>query len=358
MAYITETELRRKLRKAAMTGGGSSVSAVRNGDTWEYSNEVLYLAYATTISNDTNGVIVNQSDATGFQYEAFSSTGTLLPWRGYLFSKSLYASGDPTDYIWEDISGDISGTSTLERYYSTYFGLLSEMGDPDYPGTTSGGTTVPWTSIAVTSAIPDTAFYLAERYTINGTKSSWNVYAIATEENGFGLISYEITGRNAPSLNTTTWDDDVIDAVEAFTGRNYTTVKEIGYGTAVAIQYDDVKQKGIYFKNSSSVGEWKSPDTFIDGDLVVDGTINTDKIAANAIDADKINVSNLSAISADMGTITAGSMSIGSGKFSVASSGTVTIKNASTGARLEITNNVITVYDTNGNVRVKIGDLT
>jgi len=50
-------------------------------------------------------------------------------------------------------------------------------------------------------------------------------------------------------------------------------------------------------------------------------------------------------------------MNIGSGKFSVDSSGNVTIKNAVTGNRLEIKNDVIKVYDAAGTVRVQIGQL-
>lgn len=46
------------------------------------------------------------------------------------------------------------------------------------------------------------------------------------------------------------------------------------------------------------------------------------------------------------------------GKFTVASDGTVSIKSASSGARLEIYNNVIKVYDSAGTLRVKLGDLS
>ena len=70
-----------------------------------------------------------------------------------------------------------------------------------------------------------------------------------------------------------------------------------------------------------------------------------------------INVPNLSSINANLGAITAGSLNIGSGKFSVASNGDVTIKNATTGNRLEIKNDVIKVYDAVGTVRVQIGQL-
>jgi hypothetical protein len=70
-----------------------------------------------------------------------------------------------------------------------------------------------------------------------------------------------------------------------------------------------------------------------------------------------IDIPAISDISTNLGDITGGSMNIGSGKFSVDSSGNVTIKNAVTGNRLEIKNDVIKVYDAAGTVRVQIGQL-
>lgn len=47
---------------------------------------------------------------------------------------------------------------------------------------------------------------------------------------------------------------------------------------------------------------------YIDGELIVDGTITTDQLAANSVEANQINVGTLSAISANMGAITAGTI--------------------------------------------------
>ena len=54
---------------------------------------------------------------------------------------------------------------------------------------------------------------------------------------------------------------------------------------------------------------WSAITNFISGDLIVDGSVKAQAIAANAVTADKVNVTDLAAISADMGTITAGSIS-------------------------------------------------
>jgi len=175
----------------------------------------------------------------------------------------------------------------MERYYSTHSGLLVDMGNPDYPGTRPDGTDVPWISITTSSPIPDTAFFLAERYTINSVTSAWNVYAVATEELGFGLIPYTITGRNKPALNSTQWNDDAIVAVSAYTGQAYSTIKELGYGTTVVITYDDGKLYGM-LKKVGGVATWVAPINYIDGALLVDTSIIEDKIADNAITVNKI----------------------------------------------------------------------
>jgi hypothetical protein len=148
------------------------------------------------------------------------------------------------------------------------------------------------------------------------------------------------------------------------------------------------------------------------GMTIIDG----DKITTGSITADKLSVANLSAISANMGNLTsgtitldnaghikggqtgyntgsgffmgysgttykfsigngttgmtwdgtelvikgqftAGSISLGAG-FNVDNNGAIQIKSGSSGARLEIYNNVIKVFDASNVLRVKIGDLS
>jgi len=112
------------------------------------------------------------------------------------------------------------------------------------------------------------------------------------------------------------------------------------------------------------------------GELIVDGAITANKIAANAVTADsiaasaiiaskiatgavtagKISVANLAAISANLGAITAGSLNINN-NFIVTSTGQTTIRSGTSGERLVITNNRIDVYDASGTLRVRMGQL-
>ena len=74
----------------------------------------------------------------------------------------------------------------------------------------------------------------------------------------------------------------------------------------------------------------------IDGDTIINAAASTaivNAIQANSIDASKLNVSTLSAITATIGTL----------------------RTATTGARTEIKDNLIEVYDSNDTLRVRLG---
>jgi hypothetical protein len=414
MAKISETELQRRLKELRAKVNAPGPTAAKVGSTWEYTEPVLYLAYASALSGlSSAGTIANQSDATDFGMSPFNATGTLHQYRGYLFSKSMYASGDATDYIWEDVTA-VSTTVIYTRQYSTDAKLQSYMGDPSNPGTG-----VTWTAIATGSAVPSSAFWAAEQYTFNGVTSSWVLFPVKSKEVGTPLASFSISGRSSlPALTSTQWASDTLLAMSAHTNESYSSVKEFGYGTAVVIDYPPTlgKQYGLYIKNAQacSVGAgthltesacttaggtwtegndgWIAPTSFVDGALLVDGTINADKIMANTITGGKINsattitagtgnnVGALSGITAycTNAAHTTESTCIAAGArwadyriyaghadptlapFRVKQDGTVIIEKSTTTGKLVIEGDVIKVYTTSGGVdtlRVKLGNL-
>lgn len=71
----------------------------------------------------------------------------------------------------------------------------------------------------------------------------------------------------------------------------------------------------------------------ISGDKIQAGSIDADKIQAGSISGDKLNVNSLSSISANIGTL----------------------RTATTGARTEIRDNLIEIYDENNILRVRMG---
>jgi hypothetical protein len=205
-----------------------------------------------------------------------------------------------SDYTWKKIEGD---TPTYTRYYSDYPGLYSEMGDPDTPGTG-----VTWTLF--TGSAPSTAYWVAEQFTTGSTTSDWAIFPVQAKDGGIPFVTYTITGRNMPTLGDSTWIDDAVEAVENFTGRPYTNQKEFGYGTTVVITYDDGKLYGRYTRNSSGADTWVAPASFIDGNLIVDGSIAAEQIDANAINTTHLVVSGTNAIDASaVGADPAGSAS-------------------------------------------------
>ena len=98
----------------------------------------------------------------------------------------------------------------------------------------------------------------------------------------------------------------------------------------VVVVRTDTNAQEAYKHNGTS---FAVVNNYIDGDLIVDGTISTDQIATNAVTANEILVTNLAAISANMGSITSGSLDIGSGTFTVDTSGNMVATSATiTGA--------------------------
>lgn len=89
------------------------------------------------------------------------------------------------------------------------------------------------------------------------------------------------------------------------------------------------------------------------GDYVAN-SITTAAMQAGAVTATIISVDELSAISTNLGTIYGGEMNINN-RFIVAADGTVTIRNAASGARLVITNTLLQVYDASNVLRVRLG---
>ncbi len=173
MANMTETELRRRLKKLESEPTASTALVSKVGDQYEYDKNFIYIAYASALANLSSGSITNQSDATDFQFTPYTKTGTLMPFRGYFINKSIYQSGDPTDYTWESTSGSAGYTST-ERAYTTSTGLQNTLGNPTKPGSGVG-----WTTLTTGTAIPATATYYARRFTLTTTDgavtSAWDI---------------------------------------------------------------------------------------------------------------------------------------------------------------------------------------
>ena len=242
MAKISETELRRKLKKLEVDSSGGGASIEKVGDQYEYDKTVIYLAYASALSNLSSGTIPSQSDATDFQFSPYNDSGVLLAYRGYFINRSIYQSGDPTDYTWESTSG-ASGFTSSERYYTTSTGLLNTLGNPTKPGTD-----IIWTVITAGTAVPGTAVYLAERFTLTTTAgavtSNWDITPVGkhvdtsvVSADGIKAVNMDLDGTlnvtaNSGAIRWGKDDGEDVDNTGLFVGRDSSGNPRMVFGNA------------------------------------------------------------------------------------------------------------------------------
>ena len=197
MAEISQTELQKRLRKLETAATDTSDTVILDNDQYLLAESVVYIAYASALSNLANSKIPNQSDATDFQYSPYNANGVLLAFRGFFSSKSVYQSGDATDYTWESTSG-LSGFTSSERFQTASTGLLSVLGNPTNPG---NGVT--WTVINAGSAVPSSAAWVAERFTVGGVTSGWTIEAVGAYVNSSILVDDSVTYAKIQNVTAT-----------------------------------------------------------------------------------------------------------------------------------------------------------
>ena len=316
MSRISETELQRRLRALEKRPEGSENNFVSNedptdgsfsegdrhynattqnlwifsGGAWGLDPTTLHVAYASNVV----GAVIED-----FTFIPYDNRGFLHPWRGFWWGQGT-PSGTATDYIWFETS-TVASDPNIERKYTEFVGTNSTVGTPSEPGPG-----VEWLDVPSTS----TATWEAERFNVDDIWTSWVVYPLTSASKAIPFISYTITGRNAPILDSDQWVVDAIAAATFVTGASYTNQKELGYGTTIAIQYDDIKLSG-QFTSVGGTDTWTAPQELIDGDLVVDGTIVGDKMQANTITANQIAALAITTDELSAEAVTAGKVAAG-----------------------------------------------
>lgn len=316
MAVISETELQRRLRvlerkslvrdsalsdkdpeNANHAEGDTHYNTVtgnlwvfRNG-TWSIAPDVLHIRYADTVTNiGTDNKAASQADVTGFSAQAFDAAGVQKAFRGLWWGGDV-ASTSSTAYEWFNVA---TATATLmERYWANSSAMLVDVGNPDKPGAN-----VAWTSLAAGASIPAASFWIAERFKAGGVWTPWQIYPTQADNNGIPFIKYSKTGSAAPTLGDSAWISDVVEAATAQTGLTFSNQKELGYGTVVVIDYASSVTISGQFKRQSGTDVWVAPSKFIDGNVIVDGSLTAAHLQANTIDASLIKVTGTNAVTA------------------------------------------------------------
>ena len=272
MANISETELRIRLRKLESYHDSTGALVKRVGDQYEYTDDYIYLAYASALSNLSAGKITSQQDATDFQFSPYNTAGVLMAYRGFFINRSIYQSGDPTDYTWESTSGQ-SGYTSSERYYTTSTGLVEALGNPIEPG--SG---VTWTIVASGTAMHADAVWVAERYTVAGVASSWVVYPVDAYISSGQLVDASVIAAKIAD-NAVTTAKILNDAIDADKIADDAV-------TRAAILADAIDATKI--ADNAVVTAAIAADSII-ANKILAGEIGANHIAANAITAAKIS---------------------------------------------------------------------
>lgn len=250
-------------------------------------------------------------------------------------------------------------------YYTKGSGVYTEFKQSSVIGAPTGTTycqlvnNVPWSSVSG-GAIVQTAYsgdnYYKRKSTSTTTWGAWTTVADGSDntktsfETGFtGDTGGIILGANA-SIRTT-GKDSYIDTTSGVYMGNVSGVAKFGIGNGTNyISWDGAL---LDIKGKLTASE-------VDAPTITGGTLSASSISASSISASNISASSISASTMSGGAISGSSINIPgvSPKFSVDSFGNVTIKSALSGARMEISNSTVKVYDVAGRLRVQLGDLS
>nr|DAN23705.1 MAG TPA: minor structural protein [Caudoviricetes sp.] len=133
---------------------------------------------------------------------------------------------------------------------------------------------------------------------------------------------------------------------------NAVTADKIKAGSVTATQIATDAVTADKIKTGSITGD-KVVAGAVTGDKIAANTISGDKIQAGAIDANKIKAGAVDADKIKAGSITGDKLNVNS--LSSISAKIGTLRTATTGARIEIRDNLIEVYDENNRLRVRVG---
>ena len=319
MPALPPREIEKRLKNLEVKPVASTSLVKKVGDQYQYDKDIVYIAYASALSNLVTGKITNQSDATSFQFTPYNSSGVLLSFRGYFTNKSIYQSGDPTDYTWES-TDNLTGYNSVERKFTTSTGLIETLGTPTKPG--SG---VTWTTINAGSSIPATAIWYAERFTLAGTTSNWNIIAVGAYISSGQLV-----------------DSAVIAAKIANSA--ITTAKILND----AIDNDKIAANAV---NNDSIAA-----NAITANEIQAGSIGVQQLAANSVTANAIAANSVTASEISAGTITASEIAANAITANAITAGTITANelasNSITSAKVSADAITVEKIDLNGTLAV------
>jgi hypothetical protein len=338
----------------------------------------LYKYLAVKYANSADGLL------------DFSDSPTNRLYFGLRNTNDTGESTNPTDYIWKQVAGGFGTTKFL--FYQTNGGrqanILVDTVALNSSYIQDAGVAIDLDIVTTASlSKADNLVIYQWALSLPATPSGAAVYTWSFKTWSFTPAGWTLTPGTSPGAGYVLFSATVvlIDAVAA-------TTTDFNWSLAAVSIAGSVGQAGnssriCYAKTTSTslsptpvtittsgstsfppFNTWGGSETWgatpppiVAGESVYqsDGIYDpgTDLTTWNVPYLSNLKVGQLSAISANLGTITAGSLNINN-KFIVAPTGDTTIQSGTTGARMEIKNNVIKVFDASGTLRVQIGDLS
>lgn len=148
------------------------------------------------------------------------------------------------------------------------------------------------TTLTIDGSITATAFALA-----SGVTDITDANDLISNINNNAFFKYETV---AADDNVDAPSDSEFEAEFGRAPRNLDVVIVVN-----TLSSPNVSAAYIY---DATLSQFVQESNLITGDLIVDGTVFSNKIATNAVTAEKINVENLAAINGNLGTLTAGTI--------------------------------------------------
>lgn len=347
--------------KTMTVGGITPASIVITADlnniigtvTWSViSGSVAYTTGATTLTINSGGLTSNsaviQASVTynSITYtdqitiiSAVEGSGVVL---GFLSNSNAIV---PTLGSTTVLSYDRSGGT-----FSVYEGIV------DRTGTAVTYSVVSNTGVNV--ALATTGMYTVSGLTAdNGSATLRAVYNGTTIDKPYTVSKEVVQGASGPRGNVnlsrgivgSAWSD--AEAVLAISSQ--------GFGAPADRDVVTLFNNSTNYSESKFylAGVWTALTAYVNGNLLVTGTVAANALATDSVTANKIQAGAITAGKIAAGSITADRLNItGIATISTVIAGT--IRTATTGGRTEISDNVIKVFDEAGTKRVQIGNLS
>ena len=352
---------------------GATGATGANGN--QYATVTLYQWATTTPSATTGSSTYTWSTGVNSGYTGSGGWSTTIPANPatpllnlYTATKNISAAGGTatTTVDWT------SGVSIASVTSNGATGANGTNGTNGINGLQTAIATVYQWAVTLPAAPSGTASYTWASGSFGSAPSGWSLSAGTSPSVGYTLYSAAVRLVDTATVTSTSfnWTSATISGI-SYAGSNGASSRTcysktslsslssspVTITTSGSSSFPANDSWGTGTVWSATTSALSAGESLYQSDGIYDPVTNVTVWAAPYLSS--LKVGSLSAITANTGTLNVtGTVSSANGNFAVDSSGNVTIRNSTSGARLQITNSAIKVYDSSGVLRVQMGDLT